>query len=198
MINSYKILNQSLLKQLLIPMDPGKKVTVYCNGVCDLYHVGHINVLKFCRTIGTDVIIGIHSDEVVNSYKRLPVMRSNERYNVVRESGFADEIIEDAPLVTDEKFMKEHNIDIVVCSPEYDLPNDHYYADPRRMGVLRVAPRTEGISTSDLIKLVKANENNAEQELVHLAVYNSVNLTELVKRIKDRTDTASKQVFATK
>ena len=124
-------------------------------------------------------------------------MTSTERYNIVRESGDVDEVIEDAPLVTDEKFIRDHNIDIVVCSPEYDLPDDHYYADPRRMGVLKVAPRTEGVSTSDLIKLVKSCSSDAAaiHVLAHLTLSSSVSVEDLVTRIRERNNTDSKQVF---
>lgn len=142
------------------------RVNVYCNGVFDMFHVGHMNMLKYAAGHGTNLIAGIHSDESVEKYKRRPIMTSQERYAVVRASGLVDRIVEDADLYITEEFIKTNNIQIVVCSPEYDKPDDAYYAVPRRMGILRIAPRTAGISTSDLIR-----------------------------RIKDRADTESKQTF---
>ena len=53
-------------------------------------------------------------------------------------------------------FVEEHNIHIVLCSPEYDKPEDKYYKVPRELGILKVCDRTEGISTSDIIKRIAA------------------------------------------
>ena len=54
------------------------------------------------------------------------------------------------------EFVEEHNIHIVLCSPEYDKPEDKYYKVPREQGILKVCDRTEGISTSDIIKRIAA------------------------------------------
>lgn len=142
------------------------RTNVYANGVYDLFHEGHMRMLQKAASYGSHLIVGIHSDETVANYKRMPIMTEDERYTAVGLFGCVNEIVKNADLYITEEFIKEHNINIVVCSPEYDSINDKYYAVPRRLGILRVLPRTEGISTS-----------------------------ELIKRIKERDDTKSKQVF---
>ncbi len=51
------------------------------------------------------------------------------------------------------EFLQKWNIHVVCLSPEYDKPDDKYYAVPRQLGMTRVLPRTDGISTSDIIKV---------------------------------------------
>jgi choline-phosphate cytidylyltransferase len=56
-----------------------------------------------------------------------------------------------------EEFIKKHNIHVMLCGPEYDKPDDKYYAVPRKMGILKHLPRTDGISTSDIIKRIRSH-----------------------------------------
>ena len=60
------------------------------------------------------------------------------RYAAVRACRWVSEVIEDAPLVTDEAFIKRHNIHLFAIGEEYyDDPNDKYYTVPRALGMLR-------------------------------------------------------------
>lgn len=55
-------------------------MNVYTVGTFDLLHVGHLALLKFCRTLGDNVIVGVASDKVVNSYKpNVPVIPLDQR-----------------------------------------------------------------------------------------------------------------------
>ena len=45
---------------------------VYVDMVGDLFHIGHINMFKQARELGDYLIVGVHSDKAVESYKRTP------------------------------------------------------------------------------------------------------------------------------
>ena len=49
----------------------------------DLFHFGHVNFLKQASEIGDYLIVGIHSDETVQNYKRPPIITMKERIAVV-------------------------------------------------------------------------------------------------------------------
>ena len=105
--------------------------------------------------MGNKLIVGVHSDADVESYKRLPYMSHSERCREVRLSKYVDEIVENAELCITKELIERHNIHVVICSDEYyDKPNDAYYAYPRSIGILRKINYHGGISTSDLIKRV--------------------------------------------
>jgi len=53
------------------------------------------------------------------------------------------------------EFLRKWNIHVVCLSPEYDTPEDKYYKVPRELGITRVLPRTDGMSTSELIARCK-------------------------------------------
>ncbi len=91
-------------------------------------------------------------------------MTMEERAAVVATCKGVFKVIKNAPCPgIPEEFLRKHNIHIVCLSTEYDKADDKYYAVPRRLGITRVLPRTEGISTSDLIKRVKAYGTESKQ-----------------------------------
>lgn len=59
-----------------------REKNIYVDGVFDLFHEGHINLLKSAAAYGR-LIVGVHSDDFVVSYKRRPVIPELTRYKVV-------------------------------------------------------------------------------------------------------------------
>lgn len=138
-------------------------INVYVCGVFDMMHNGHFkmmeNALKCCN--GTRLYVGVHNDETVKSYKRLPYMNHEQRCEAVKNSKYVYEVLPNAPLIVGLEELEKFNIHYVVCSDEYySKPGDTYYECPRKLGKLRMVPYTKGISTSDLIKLIIEREQN--------------------------------------
>jgi glycerol-3-phosphate cytidylyltransferase len=58
---------------------------IYTVGTFDLLHVGHLALLKHCKTLGDVVAVGVASDEVVNRYKpNVPVIPLDQRMEILR------------------------------------------------------------------------------------------------------------------
>jgi cytidyltransferase-like protein len=134
--------------------------TVYISGVWDLLHLGHMKHFQEVTKLGNRLIVGVHSDIEVASYKRTPTLTMEERIATAQLCKGVSAVIPNAPLIITEDFIKKHNIHIVGCSAEYDSPNDKYYEIPRKLGILKVIQRVEGISTSDLMKRVANRVDN--------------------------------------
>tara|TARA_X000001036_G_C20077985_1_gene561940 strand:+ start:87 stop:467 length:381 start_codon:yes stop_codon:yes gene_type:complete len=119
----------------------------------DLFHYGHVNFLKNASLIGDFLIVGIHSDKVVQGYKRSPIMTMEERIAVVSAIKYVDEVIPDAPLLIDEKWIKKHDIDIIVHGDDWEISKlQNIYKIPIEMGIFKTVPHTPSISTTDIIK----------------------------------------------
>lgn len=54
---------------------------VYVAGAFDIFHVGHLDFLEKARQHGDFLIVGLHTDPVVNQYKgfNYPIMNLHER-----------------------------------------------------------------------------------------------------------------------
>ena len=121
----------------------------------DLFHAGHVSLLREARRHGDWLIVGVLSDETVASYKRRPIMSLAERVAVIESCRYVDEVIEDAPFQVTEEFLAEHDIATVVhgddLSPQDAEP---VYGAAAAAGKLKYVRRTAGISTTEVIQRV--------------------------------------------
>ena len=141
------------------------QTNVFMCGFYDGLHRGHIESLKQASLLGTNLIVGIHSQaDLINKLKnknQSPIDKIDTiRFNKVKQLPFVNKIIEDCPsdyLTTE--FIKNHNIHIVGMSDEYIEEYDEnnnivkvlpYYQLALEMGILKIIPRTKGISSTQL------------------------------------------------
>ena len=60
-----------------------KRLTLFSDGIFDLFHYGHLNYLKKIKeyfNIEVYLIIGIINDELSMSYKRQPIFSENQSF----------------------------------------------------------------------------------------------------------------------
>ncbi|SGY54438.1 BQ5605_C006g03879 [Microbotryum silenes-dioicae] len=140
------------------PPPQDRPVRIYADGVYDLLHYGHMLQLRQCKLAFPSVhlLVGVCSDEMVRKYKASPVLSSQERYESVRHCKWVDEVVEDAPWVIDEAFMKKHEIDFVAHDeePYVSADFDDVYALAKSKGQFLPTRRTNGVSTSELLQRI--------------------------------------------
>ena len=133
--------------------------------VADLFHYGHVNFLKKASSHGDFLLVGVHADEEVMTYKRRPILSMEERVASVEGCRYADEVIPNAPLEIDRNFIEKHNIDLVIHGDDFSSDLEQLcYKIPMEMGIYRTVGYTEGISTTDLIDRVKAANTQTSGE----------------------------------
>ena len=70
------------------------KIIGYTTGVFDMFHIGHLNLLKKAKINFKYLIVGVSSDELVNDYKnKLPVIPLEHRLEIVSELKCVDEVV---------------------------------------------------------------------------------------------------------
>lgn len=71
-----------------------KKVVGYTTGVFDMFHIGHLHLLKKAKNQCDYLIVGISTDELVKSYKnKTPVIPFEHRLEIVSSLKFVDEVV---------------------------------------------------------------------------------------------------------
>ena len=124
---------------------------VYTDMAADMFHVGHLNLIKRAKSLGDYLIVGVHSDDDIGQYKRRPIIPQEDRYEMVRSCRYVNEIIEAAPLVMTKDFLLDNKIDLVVRGDDVTPEHLRQQATPIKMDIMRYLPRTKGVSTTLII-----------------------------------------------
>ena len=70
------------------------KLVGYTTGVYDMFHVGHLNILRQARERCDYLIVGVTTDELVESRKgRRPIVPLLERLEVVQNVRYVDDVV---------------------------------------------------------------------------------------------------------
>ena len=132
---------------------------VFTNGVFDLLHPGHVDVLVAARAHGDALIVGLNSDASVRRLKgpSRPVRTAAERAYVLAALEAVDAVVvfdEDTPL----KLVSYLGPSAIVKGGDYS-PDAVVGADEVRAagGDVIIVPLTPGQSTTSIIEKLRAN-----------------------------------------
>ena len=66
----------------------------YTTGVYDLFHIGHLNILRRAKEMCDYLIVGVSTDELVMEYKgKAPIIPYEERYAIIEAIKYVDEVV---------------------------------------------------------------------------------------------------------
>jgi D-beta-D-heptose 7-phosphate kinase/D-beta-D-heptose 1-phosphate adenosyltransferase len=121
---------------------------VFTNGCFDVLHRGHLDLLKYCKKLGT-VVVGLNSDASVKRLKgeSRPLNSEKDRKYLLDSLVFVDKVIifnEDTPY----NLIKEINPDIIVKGGDYN-PEDVVGAE---FAEVRIFETVEGYSTTSTLQ----------------------------------------------
>ena len=75
-------------------MDQKKYKVGYTTGVFDMFHIGHLNILRRAKDMCDYLIVGVSTDKLVQSYKhKTPIIPYEERKAIVEACRYVDEVI---------------------------------------------------------------------------------------------------------
>ena len=133
-------------------------MTAYTYGVYDLFHIGHINLFKRIKQNCDKLIVGVHNDEQVMTYKKKPIISYDDRLEIIKSCKYVDDIYENADLVTTDEILYKLNADYVFAGKENEQYIKKYYQVSDNKLIL--LDRTGNICTSDIIKKIIKNYQN--------------------------------------
>ena len=130
----------------------------YTTGVFDLFHIGHLNILKRAKERCEYLIVGVSTDEVVESYKgKKPVIPFEERVEIVKAIRYVDEVVAQTTMDKIEAWNRLH-FDALFHGSDWKGSNmyDAIEKKLKEAGVDMVfLPHTEGISSTMLTDKVR-------------------------------------------
>ena len=130
----------------------------YTTGVFDMFHIGHLNILKRAKEQCEYLIVGVSTDELVEEYKKKkPVIPFKERVAIVSAIKYVDKVIAQTTMSKIPAFESEH-FDAMFHGS--DWKNSESYneivEELRKRGVEVIfLPHTDGISSTDIVKRIQ-------------------------------------------
>tara|TARA_B100001113_G_C20822385_1_gene497343 strand:+ start:141 stop:563 length:423 start_codon:yes stop_codon:yes gene_type:complete len=135
-----------------------KKIRVgYTSGVYDLFHIGHLNMLRNAKSLCDKLIVGVTTDELVSYKKKKSVIPFHERIEIVRNIKCVDTVVpqENMDKLTQWKKLK---FDVLFVGDDwYDTEKwKEFEASFNDVGVEVIYfPYTKGISSTKLNSILE-------------------------------------------
>lgn len=123
-----------------------KKVLTY--GTFDLFHIGHLNILRRAKALGDYLVVAVSTDEFNELKGKSAYCPYEERKAIVESIKFVDEVIPETDWNQKVNDVVNNNIDVVVMGDDWkDNPRFEYLREYCEVVYL---PRTEDISSSKI------------------------------------------------
>ncbi len=120
--------------------------TVITYGTFDLFHIGHLNLLKKLFELGDRLIVAISTDEFNSLKGKSTVIPYGQRFEIVSAIRYVDKVIPENSWEQKKKDISENNVDIFAIGDDWKGKFDFLKDDCQVMYL----PRTQGISSSGL------------------------------------------------
>ena len=128
-------------------------------GTFDLYHIGHLNLLKRAKEYGDYLIVGVSSDRLNMSKKqRRPIYSYSERKRILETTNFVDEVFMEDSLEKKREYLLQHRADILIMGDDWKGKFDEF-SDICKVVYL---PRTKGISSTDVIQKISQMSDSSK------------------------------------
>ena len=141
---------------------------VYVGMSADILHPGHINILKEANKLG-DVVVGLLTDKAIASYKKIPYMSYEQRFEVIDGLKYVKKIIQQDTL--------DYSDNLRSINPDFVVHGDDWKTGIQKTvrekviktleewgGKLIEIPCTEGISSSSIKSELNNNITTDKEE----------------------------------
>lgn len=116
-------------------------------GTFDLFHIGHLNVLKYCRKHG-NVYVGVSSDNFNYVKKnKYPTINENDRCEIIKNIKGVKKVFIEESYDKKKEYCKRYNADILIMGNDHEGKFDYLEDEIKGLKVVYI-PRTKNISST--------------------------------------------------
>lgn len=122
----------------------------YTTGVFDLFHVGHVNLLRNARSLCDKLIVGVSVDELVMYKGKKPVIKYSDRVEVVRSCRYVDMVVPQFDMDKIDAF-KRYKFDLMFVGDDWYKSDKWISIENELIGCgvkLIYFPYTKGVSST--------------------------------------------------
>lgn len=126
--------------------------TIITFGTFDVFHVGHLNILRRAKSFGDRLIVGVSSDALnFKKKERYPIYTEQERLSIIEGIRYVDQVFLEESLELKADYINTYRADVLVMGDDWLGRFD--YLSPL-VDVIYLA-RTPSISTTSVIEVIK-------------------------------------------
>lgn len=129
----------------------------YTTGVFDMFHIGHLNILKRAKEQCEFLIVGVTTDELVSYKNKKAIIPHNERMEIVKSIKYVDKVV---PQETMDKMKawEKYKFSVIFVGSDWQGTDkwNKFEEDFKKVGTEIVYFKyTTGISSTILRKKIK-------------------------------------------
>jgi glycerol-3-phosphate cytidylyltransferase len=125
--------------------------TVITYGTFDLFHIGHLNLLRNLRSLGNKLIVAVSTDEFNSIKGKKTVVPYPHRAEIVSNIKFVDRVIPECTWDQKRTDILQNKVDIFAMGDDWVGKFD----DLGDICEVIYLPRTKDVSSTDIKNLVK-------------------------------------------
>lgn len=130
----------------------------YTTGVFDMFHIGHLNILRAAKDLCDYLIVGVSTDDVVEVYKhKKPIIPFEERIQIVQAIKYVDEAVPQTSMNKVDAWNQYH-YDALFHGDDWknsDMYNKIAIELENRNVDIVFLPHTNGVSSTLLLEKLK-------------------------------------------
>lgn len=133
----------------------------YTAGVFDLFHIGHLNLLKSAKGLCDKLIVGVSTDELVKYKGKTPVIPFSDRIEIIRSIKYVDAVVAQENMDKLEMCQKLKADIMFVGDDWYNSEKWQDYERQFEEAGIRIVyfPYTKNISSTQISKALKHLRN---------------------------------------
>lgn len=134
----------------------------YTDGVYDLFHVGHLNMIETAKSQCEYLIVGVHGDDVVEDYKhKRPIINENDRKRILQSIKGVDRV--EINRFRDKiKLWELYHFDVIFIGDDWK-GTERWINFEKELAKINVdvvyVPYTKGISTTEIRQKIMEGQN---------------------------------------
>ena len=129
-----------------------KERIIITYGTFDMFHIGHLRLLKRIKAMGTKLIVAISDDEFNEGKGKKTLIPYSQRAEIVESIKYVDMVIPETNWEQKVTDVKEYNVDTFVMGDDWEGKFDFL----KEHCEVVYLPRTKDISTTQLKDSVKS------------------------------------------
>ena len=143
----------------------------YTAGVFDLFHIGHLNLLRNAKSMVDKLVVGVTDDELVKYKGKKAMIPYADRAEIVRSCKYVDAVVPQRDMDKLSMCQKLGASYMFVGDDWYDTAKWNKYEEEFAKAGIKIVyfPYTQGISSTQIHKALSAVRNKKSQDLRDLS-----------------------------